>query len=50
MRVDLSHGDSSLITHPQSAMVIFTNGDHGQAAYSWVFRKIVGDAAALAWI
>jgi CubicO group peptidase (beta-lactamase class C family) len=34
----------------QTALVIFTNGDHGQAAYSWVFRKLVGDAAALAWI
>jgi CubicO group peptidase (beta-lactamase class C family) len=34
----------------QTALVIFTNGDHGHAAYSWVFRKLVGDAAALAWI
>ena len=34
----------------QTALVFFTNGDHGQAAYSWVFRKLVGDAAALAWI
>jgi CubicO group peptidase (beta-lactamase class C family) len=34
----------------QTALVIFTNGDHGQATYSWVFRKLVGDAAALAWI
>ena len=34
----------------QTALVIFTNGDHGQPAYSWVFRKLVGDAAALAWI
>src|SRR5688572_25963624 len=34
----------------QTAFVIFTNGDHGQPAYSWVFRKLVGDAASLAWI
>jgi hypothetical protein len=34
----------------QTALVIFANGDHGEAAYSWVFRKLVGDAAALAWI
>lgn len=34
----------------QTALVIFTNGDHGQAAYSWVFRKLIGEAASLAWI
>ncbi len=34
----------------QTAIVIFTNGDHGQPAYSWVFRKLVGDAASLSWI
>ena len=34
----------------QTALVIFTNGDHGQPAYSWGFRKLVGDAASLAWI
>lgn len=34
----------------KTALVIFTNGDHGQPAYSWVFRKLVGDAASLAWI
>ncbi|HKO99879.1 MAG TPA: serine hydrolase [Pyrinomonadaceae bacterium] len=34
----------------QTALVIFTNGDHGQAIYSWVFRKLVGDAASLSWI
>ena len=34
----------------QAALVMFTNGDHGQSSYSWVFRKLVGDVAALAWI
>jgi CubicO group peptidase (beta-lactamase class C family) len=31
-------------------LVFFTNGDHGQAAYSFVFRKLVGDVASLAWL
>ena len=34
----------------QTSLVIFTNGDHGQPAYEWVFRKLVGDVASLAWI
>lgn len=35
----------------QTAVVLFTNGDHGQPAYSWVFRALTGeDPASLAWI
>ena len=35
----------------RTALVFFTNGDHGQAAYSWAFRALVGaDPASLAWI
>jgi len=35
----------------QTALVLFTNGDHGQSAYSWVFRTLLHqDPAALAWI
>ncbi len=34
-----------------TALVFFTNGDHGQSAYSWAFRKLVGeDPASLSWI
>ncbi len=35
----------------QTALVLFTNGDHGQSAYSWAFRALTGkDPASLAWI
>ena len=35
----------------QTAVVLFTNGDHGVPAYSWVFRNLTGlDPAALTWI
>ncbi len=35
----------------QTALVMFTNGDHGQAAYSWVFRMLTGaDPASQSWI
>jgi len=39
--------------HPatNTAVVFFTNGDHGQSAYSLAFRKLVGqDPASQAWI
>lgn len=35
----------------KAALVFFTNGDHGQATYSVVFRQLLKeDPAALAWI
>src|SRR6185503_18289707 len=35
----------------QTALVFFTNGDHGQAAYSWAFRALTQeDPASLSWI
>lgn len=35
----------------KTALVFFTNGDHGQATYSSAFRQLVGeDPASLAWI
>jgi CubicO group peptidase (beta-lactamase class C family) len=35
----------------QTAIVFFTNGDHGQAAYSWAFRALtLTDPASVSWI
>ena len=50
MRSKLTSDLCFLGDRPHYNMVIFTNGDHGQSTYSWVFRKLIGDAASLAWI
>jgi CubicO group peptidase (beta-lactamase class C family) len=35
----------------QTALVFFTNGDHGLSAYSWAFRTLLAeDPASLAWL